>query len=106
MGATSQAVQTGIFISRILISPCHTGKDSKLIQGVNSRDFCAAEALLSSTPSSVTGSAWLGYDLLVSLEISSESVSLDTQASLGRAEPVSSLPDLSLGLSTPLFSTF
>lgn len=105
MGATSQAVQTGIFISRILISPRHTGKDSKLIKGVNSRDFCAAEALLSFPLSSVTGSAWLGYALLVSLEIS-ESVSLDAQASLGRAEPVSSLPDLRLRLSTPRFSTF
>lgn len=94
-----------IFISRILISPCHTGKDSKLIKGMNSRDSCATEALLRFTPPSVTGSAWLGSESPVPLR-ESPLRSLDTQPFLGSAEPTLSLPDLRLGLSSSVFSTF
>lgn len=94
-----------IFISRILISPCHTGKDSEMIKGMNSRDFCATEALLHFTASSVTGSAWLGSESPVPLW-KSLLRSLDTQPFLGSAEPILSLPDLRLGLSTSVFSTF
>ena len=94
-----------IFISRILISPCHTGKDSEMIKGMNSRDFCATEALLHFTAPSVTGSAWLGSESPVPLW-KSPLRSLDTQPFLGSAEPILSLPDLRLGLSTSVFSTF
>ena len=94
-----------IFISRILISPCHTGKDSELIKGMNSRDSCATEALLRFSPPSVTGSAWLGSESPVLLR-KSPLRSLDTQPFLGSAEPILSLPDLRLGLSSPVFSTF
>lgn len=94
-----------IFISRILISPCHTGKDSKLIKGMNSRDSCATEALLRFTPPSVTGSAWLGSESPVPLR-KCPLRSLDTQPFLGSAEPTLSLPDLRLGLSSSVFSTF
>ena len=94
-----------IFICRILISPCHTGKDSEMIKGMNSRDFCATEALLHFTAPSVTGSAWLVSESPVPLW-KSPLRSLDTQPFLGSAEPILSLPDLRLGLSTSVFSTF